>query len=122
MHTPRQSVCTAGSTISTLTMQCGKRTAPALAIILMTAVAGQTTAQAQCTEVWRPLNNLSPIYPGVTGDVRAATMWDPDGTAGPISPRLVVGGAFTRADNIDVNNIPLYIPASGQSFALDGGV
>ncbi len=33
--------------------------------------------------------------------------WDPDGT-GPLAPRLVVGGEFTRVNNMQVNHIAVY--------------
>jgi hypothetical protein len=56
-------------------------------------------ARAECTPQWQSMGGL----PGVDGTVSAATMWDPDG-AGPLPPRLVLGGRFTIAGNVFANN------------------
>jgi trimeric autotransporter adhesin len=47
-------------------------------------------ARSQCTPVWRAAGSPE----GADAEVRAATMWDPDG-AGPAAARVVVGGNFS---------------------------
>jgi len=73
---------------------------------------------AQCTPEWVPGNGL----PGVQGWLVSATsMWDPDG-AGPLGPRVVVGGRFTAAGNVAVNNIASYDAATGTWSPLGTGI
>ncbi len=43
--------------------------------------------------------------------------WDPDG-AGPLGPRLVVGGFFTLAGDLPANGIAAFDPATGQWSSL----
>src|SRR5262245_55219942 len=73
-------------------------------------------AFAQCT------NPLVPFGPpsGIGGTVRASVAWDPDG-AGPLPERLVVGGTFSTAGNVLVNNIAAWDPATGAWSALGSG-
>ena len=74
-------------------------------------------ATAQCTPQWLPGNGV----PGVSGQVRATTMWDPDGS-GPLTPRLVVGGSFQAAGNVAANRIAVQDQASGAWSALGTGM
>ncbi|HEX6811608.1 MAG TPA: hypothetical protein VF384_08305 [Planctomycetota bacterium] len=72
---------------------------------------------AQCANTWQPSGGFA----GVSGTVKAMTMWDPDG-AGPQFPQLVVGGAFTLAGDVPVNHIAAWDPQSGSWTPLGSGV
>src|ERR1041384_7670652 len=92
------------------------------AVLLVTAlVSVATPAQAQCTPQWHPFDSSTASFPGVNGAVFAMRMWDPDG-AGPLAPKLVVGGRFTVAGNALANNIALYDPDTNQWSALGTGM
>lgn len=69
--------------------------------------------RAQCANVWQPLG-------GLDGTVEKSIQWDPDG-AGPASPVLVVGGAFTTAGGIAANRIAAWNPVSGLWSAFGSG-
>jgi hypothetical protein len=121
MRTPHQSLRTTQIVARALALLSGKIKALTLALALMAAVAGPTPGHAQCPPGWQALST-TPSNPGVNGTVNATLMWDPDGPAGSITPRLVVGGNFTLAGNTTVNNIALYDPATGQWSALGLGI
>lgn len=72
-------------------------------------------AYAQCTTDWQPGS-----LPGVLGRVEAAVTWDPDG-AGPLPPRIVMGGDFTAAGPIAANRIVAFEPASGTWSTFGSG-
>jgi hypothetical protein len=57
-------------------------------------------ATAQCNPDWFG----GGAVPGVSGDVNALTVWDPDGS-GPLPPELVVGGQFATAGQVVASNI-----------------
>ena len=50
-----------------------------------------TPLAAQCSTVW----SSGGPQPELTGDGRCSVLWDPDG-AGPATPKLVVGGWFSK--------------------------
>lgn len=66
------------------------RALPCLALAIAIAIALTQFAAAQCPLQWQ----ASEPIPFVYGDVRATTVWDPDG-AGPSPALLVVGGNFS---------------------------
>ena len=106
-----------------LTRLCSKVKALAFALVIVAACANATTTHAQCPPAWQPFDASTASFPGVDGIVFASVMWDPDGPAGPIPPRLVIGGRFTIASNLlDINNIAVYDPASGQWSRLGTGM
>ncbi len=106
-----------------LTRLCSKVKALAFALVIVAACANATTTHAQCPPGWQPFDASTASFPGVDGIVFASVMWDPDGPAGPIPPRLVIGGRFTIASNLlDINNIAVYDPASGQWSRLGTGM
>jgi hypothetical protein len=76
---------------------------PALALCVLAG----SRAAGQCE--WR----LGPAQSGaLDGNIKAATLWDPDG-AGPLPARLVVGGnLLTRAGLSAASNIAVYDGAS----------
>src|SRR5436190_17487281 len=74
-------------------------------------------AAAQCTNVW----SVGAGTPGTNGSVYASTMWDPDG-AGPLGPRLVIGGVFTAAGDAPVQNLAMWDPVAGTWTDVGGGV
>src|SRR5258706_10656835 len=70
---------------------------------------------AQCPFAWRPGDGL----PGLDGQVKAMTAWDPDGD-GPLPPLLIAGGQFTVAGDTVVSNIAAW---DGTSWlALGSGI
>ena len=71
---------------------------------------------AQCNSQWAPGES----FPGVDGEVYAMVEWDPDG-AGPISPRLVVGGSFTIAGGVVASNIATLDRQTGAWAPLGSG-
>lgn len=75
------------------------------------------SAVAQCAPSFS--NGLARA--GVDGDVRASTMWDPDG-AGPLAPRLVIGGHFMAAGGVAANRIAVFDFTTSQWSSLGGGM
>ena len=69
---------------------------------LLLAAAAATTLEAQCHNSWQ-----AAPHPGVDGTVETSVTWDPDG-AGPLPPQLVIGGAFSRVDDLTCRNIAIY--------------
>ncbi len=63
---------------------------------------------AQCNNTWVP----GDPFPGVNGAVQAMKMWDPDG-AGPLQPRLVVGGSFNAAGATAARGLAMWDPTTG---------
>jgi hypothetical protein len=113
MHTPHQSVRSTRIVARTLALLSGKLKALTLALAMMAAVVGSTPAQAQCAGVWNPFDPSTAAYPGTNGEVRASTMWDPDGP-GPLTPRLVIVGRFGIVANTPAYYIADYDPGTGQ--------
>jgi trimeric autotransporter adhesin len=70
---------------------------------------------AQCTERWAP----GGLSLGFDAPVHCALVWDPDG-AGPLSPLLVAGGAFTTAGGALASRIAAWDGTSWR--ALGQGV
>lgn len=66
--------------------------------------AGSSLARGQCVEGWQPGTDSGVSWTGVNGVVNAAVVWDPDG-AGPLLPRVVIGGQFTVAGDTSVTNL-----------------
>jgi hypothetical protein len=54
-----------------------------------------------------------PVGTGLNGPVRAMTVFDPDGP-GPLPDLLIVGGAFSNAGGVPVNNIAAWNGSSWQ--------
>lgn len=71
--------------------------------------------RAQCTPSWQLPDGL-----GVDGDIHCALAWDPDG-AGPIGPRLVLGGTFTRCGGVAANRLAVVDLATRSVAALGSG-
>lgn len=92
-------------------------TAVAAVLFALVANAWSTDCAAQCATQWLPGSGV----PGTDGPVRASTMWDPDG-AGPLQPRLVLGGEFTAAGTVVANRIAAYDPATGIWSTLGAGM
>ena len=71
---------------------------------------------AQCTNPWQ--SELA--VPGTNGRAHAILRWDPDGS-GPANAVWVVGGEFTRAGDVPVQNLATFDPATQQWAPLGGG-
>jgi hypothetical protein len=84
-----------------------------VAVCLPRVATGQT-----CGGQWLP--NGEGIA-GVNGTVNAAVMWDSDG-AGPLPPRLAVGGGFGVAGPVAANNIAAFDQATSSWSALGTGM
>ena len=82
------------------------RTFPSLAAVLIAA--SSPTVSAQCSTHWTSVSAV----PGADGPVLASVTWDPDG-AGPLEPRLVVGGQFEVVGNVAANCIAMFDPSTG---------
>ncbi|MEY3162328.1 MAG: hypothetical protein RIT25_2319, partial [Planctomycetota bacterium] len=106
MHTPRP--CFPASRRSTYR---------ALALLALGALAPGLAAQ--CAPQWQPGDGVPGVIGGSTV-VRAVTNWDPDG-AGPITPKIVVGGIFSFVGTIAASNIAAFDPATGTWSALGSG-
>jgi trimeric autotransporter adhesin len=74
-------------------------------------------AGAQCSTPWQSGGGV----PGADGRVNAMTAWDPDG-AGPLAPRLAVGGSFTIAGAVSSARVATFDPATGAWAPLYLGV
>lgn len=59
--------------------------------------------------------------PGTNGDVYAIAAWDPDG-AGPLPPRLAIGGKFFVAGDQVVENIASFDPATDEWAPIGNGL
>lgn len=90
---------------------------PSSLIRPIVAVCLSATALAQCATWWAPGAGIAGVY---GGPVHCAVEWDPDG-AGPLPPRLVVGGAFTRAGSALTANIAAFDPQTDTWSALGTG-
>lgn len=88
------------------------------AIAAVSGVTGTRDAAAQtCGPQWFP--TFGGVSGGASPVVNALTVWDPD-ASGPQPPMVVVGGTFTTAGGITVNNIARW---SGSSwYPLGSGV
>ena len=74
-------------------------------------------AFAQCETGW-----LAGVgVPGTNDTIYAATLWDPDG-AGPLQPRIVVGGRFTTAGGVPASRVAQWDPATGLWSAMGSGM
>ena len=87
--------------------------------VLAATVSLSVSAAAQCSPDWKKTDG----YPGLPflSSAFAATSWDPDG-AGPLAPRLVVGGSFEFIADRPVSSVAAFIPETGQWDDLGGGV
>ena len=68
-----------------------------------------------------PRTPLPGAVPGTDGLVYASTWWDPDGT-GPLTPRIVVGGAFRVTDTLAARNIAALDPSTGTWSTFNSGL
>jgi hypothetical protein len=75
-------------------------------------------ADAQCEPQW--LYHPAQGYPGVNGEVRAITMWDPDGP-GPVTPKPLFAGNFTIAGDKPCSNLAWWDGQEWQAFGAAGG-
>jgi hypothetical protein len=74
------------------------------------------TLRAQtCGVEWLPGNGSLGL-----GTVYTSVVWDTDGP-GPLAGKLVLGGAFTKADGLIVNRIAVFDAESRRWSALGGG-
>lgn len=89
---------------------------PWLATILLALLLCRPTA-AQCQNGW----DVGAGALGTNHVIYVSTMWDPDG-AGPLPPRVVVGGQFTTAGGIVANRIAQWDPATSTWSALGSGM
>ena len=90
-------------------------------VLLVCGTTPAAMAQVPCTQEWQAFDASTTTFPGVNGTVNATIMWDPDG-AGPITPKLVIGGRFSAAVNVVAANIAIYDPATGNWSALGSGL
>ena len=88
----------------------------ALACVLLTP-SREAFGQRPCDPQWLPGDGVS----GVDGDVRATVLWDPDG-AGPLTTKLVAGGAFRIAGSKSATNIAMYDLENASWSALGSGM
>jgi hypothetical protein len=86
-----------------------------LAIFVLLAVITHS-ASSQCEFGWKPGEGI----PGVNGRVYAATAWDPDAN-GPQPEVLVVGGCFSVAGDVTVNNIASWDGSNWQPLGSGVG-
>lgn len=84
---------------------------------VVVALAVAPAARGQCAAYGPQWEGM----PGLNSTVYAIAEWDPDG-AGPTTPRLAVGGAFSLVGEVSVNHIASYDPATGQWSALGSGM
>jgi hypothetical protein len=93
----------------------------ALILTLLCTLHAATKVRAQCAQ-WRagPLDNGNAPN-GANGAIGAAITWDPDG-AGPLAPRLVVGGQFTSIGGVAANHIAQFNPESAQWEPFGSGI
>jgi hypothetical protein len=90
--------------------------ATALGVWLLSAVGMAPGAQAQPCEYWHSTNLHAQIN-GIDGNVFAATVWTPPGSS---APWLVIGGNFTTAGGVTVNNIAAWDGASWRALPNSG--
>ncbi len=83
-----------------------------LAAVLASAL-GVLRAAAQCEPQW--LYHPAQAYPGVNGEVRAITMWDPDGP-GPMPDKPLFAGNFTIAGDKPCSNMAWWDGQEWQAF------
>ncbi len=86
------------------------------ALALLTASA----ARAQCNPAWRPLESTASLL-GTNGPIYDMMVWDPDGS-GPATPKLLIGGGFSRAGDVDANCVALYDPITHAWSTLGSGM
>ncbi|MEZ4652848.1 MAG: hypothetical protein R3E12_04380 [Candidatus Eisenbacteria bacterium] len=79
-----------------------------LLCLLSMSVLSIRAASAQCERSWQPGFQV----PGVSGDVWASTVWDPDGN-GPEPELLVIGGRFLQAGGVATHNLAAW---DGQAW------
>src|ERR1041384_6275755 len=72
---------------------------------------------AQCPPAWLPGDGRA----GTDGDVFTVIEWDPDG-AGPLGPRIVVGGQFAAASTVFGNGIAAFDPATATWSSFGSGI
>ena len=77
---------------------------------------GPVAARGECEPRWLPGEGI----PGVNGDVRTVTTWDPDG-GGPAAELLVVGGSFSVAGDVPANNIAAWDGSRWQTLGTGTG-
>ena len=90
------------------------RTSVVLSVVIGTCLSLTVAASGgDCPKQW--LYGPDQGVPGVDGEVKAATAWDPDG-GGPEPELLVVGGEFSVAGTIAANNIAAWDGSSWQTL------
>lgn len=72
---------------------------------------------AQCAPAWQPGIGAT----GTLGSVDHARLWDPDG-AGPLSPRLLLGGGFLVAGSVVGNHLVAVDTQTGQYSSFGSGL
>lgn len=79
-------------------------------------------ATGQCSQQFLP-GKAAPYLSGSIGSTPRAqclVSWDPDGT-GPISPKMIVGGNFTKAGQLPASNVAALDLATWQWSGLGSG-
>lgn len=87
-----------------------------LAVVAVLLASLHDHASGQCQAAWVPGSGLPA---GSDGYVRAATMWDADGS-GPAPAVLVAGGSFTIPGASPIQNLAVCDLATGAWSALPG--
>ncbi len=87
-----------------------------VAAMALLSVVASSSAGGPCDFGW--LKGQGTI--GVEGVVNTMATWDPDGD-GPQTPKLVVGGLFTTAGGVTVNNVALWDGVSWHPFGQGMG-
>jgi hypothetical protein len=90
-----------------------------LLVLILLMPAERVHAQCSAWE-YGPLDNGTGPN-GADGAISATISWDPDG-AGPLAPRLVVGGLFTSIGGVAATNIAQRDPATGIWSPLGSGI
>ncbi|HEX6811361.1 MAG TPA: hypothetical protein VF384_07050 [Planctomycetota bacterium] len=85
-----------------------------IALLGLAAATLVTESRAQCSLQAAALT-------GLDGAVYTSAAWDPDG-AGPLPPRLLVGGSFTTAGGLTANGVAAYDLQTGSWSVFGTGV
>lgn len=94
--------------------------ARAVALLVAASLLASGFAVAQCAPQFLPGDGIAGVAGG-GNSAEVALQWDPDG-AGPITPKWVVGGSFTRAGLVAASNLAMFDPTTGAWAQIGGGV
>lgn len=85
-------------------------------ILVLLVASAVSRLPAQCGLHWEPAGG----HPGANAVIRAAAMWDPDGS-GPAPRVAVLGGDFTMLGGALASRVGRYDPTTGLCAALGSG-